>query len=307
MLASSEATEMDSVNELFSLSLQKPFKCFYDGCSKEYTNEVHLRRHIRTSHEEKTVLGAFTCSFPGCGQEFTNSSNMKRHFKVKHVQTPKFSCSECAKTYFRKNQLNKHLKSVHAIGDFKYFCIDCAKGFFNRQAHSKHLKSHLKKEDLRQCENCELSFKNWSDLVRHRREAHKIVQIGRFYCDLCPRVFNWKKSLRFHMKSHLKQEVEFFHCPHQNCSKFYSTKSNLTAHIRSKHEGMTYLCSICNINISTKQRFKQHMDRHVDPNTEIKESCLSLLVGLKMEEITNGCVNFGPKMAEVPTESELSE
>lgn len=306
-------TEMiRGINRALNLSFQKQFRCTAIGCIKEYSNEFHLRRHIRISHESKPTIEIFVCEHPNCNQEFTNRCNMKRHYRVKHIAAaPTYSCTECNTTFRRKNLLSKHLKIMHNIGEFKYTCKKCEKGFFFLPAYTKHTRTHNKKLKPRECDNCPLTFTKWSDLVRHRREEHKMVLIGEFFCDNCPRSFKWKKSLRFHMKVHLKHETDVFQCPHENCTKFYTTMSNLKAHIRSKHEGQRFLCTICNLNFSTKQRFEQHINRHFDPKTDIKESCLSLLVGLnvRMEKVEEtDCFKMqAPVNIDVPTESEISD
>lgn len=217
----------------------------------------------------------------------------------------KYPCTECNQAFHVKNLLHKHLKNIHNIGDFKYFCDVCQKGFFNKRTHEKHLKTHVKKETERPCANCELTFKKWSDLVRHRREAHRQIHQGTLICDLCSKVFNWKKSLRFHMKVH-QNEITVFQCTYKNCSKFYTTKSNLKCHIRSKHEGCHYYCTLCPSKFTTNQRLQEHVLRHTNMEfVGTKATPLSLLVGLKVEEIINNCYEI-PKI-DVPTESEISE
>lgn len=298
-------------NKVISIHFQKQFKCSFEGCGKEYSCDSHLRRHIRTSHEIKPVIGTFVCKDPKCGQEFTNISNMHRHFKTQHYLHYFFPCTECDSHFRRKMKLKRHMIEAHKIGEYKYTCGKCEQGFFDRPSFSKHAATHKQKEE-RPCDNCEQTFLRWSDLVKHRREVHKVKQIGRFYCDLCPRMFTWKKSLREHMKIHEKNRTSFFECTYVNCPKYYTTKSNLKAHIRSKHEGKKFKCSFCNLELSTKQRYEQHLKAHISPKKEVKDSCLALLLGLQMQHIVN--VKDETKLAiappmkiDVPTESEFSD
>lgn len=301
--------------ENFSNQFQKTHKCHYEGCDKEYSCDSHLRRHIRTSHEMKPIVGSYKCKDPKCGREFTNISNMHRHFKEQHWLHYYFPCTECDCHFRRRFKLKTHLMTVHKIGDFKYICAKCESGFFNRPSYLKHIATH--EEKLRRpCDNCELTFLKWSDLVKHKREAHKVVQTGRFYCDLCTRVFTWKKSLRAHMKVHEKVRSGVFPCYYENCSKFYTTKSNLKAHIRSKHEGKTFKCPVCSYELTTKQRYNQHLNAHLDLKHDAKDLSLSLLTGAKENFVEEVAVDSNipylfpvppPSKIEVPTESEVSD
>lgn len=271
----SEATKMITmINRACHFSFQKQFRCTVKGCVKEYSNDFHLRRHIRISHgPEATSIEIVICSFPGCNQEFTNASNMKRHYTVKHVatSTPTYTCFSCNMSFHRKYLLNKHLKLSHNIGEFKFECNQCTKGFFHLPAFKKHLVTHIKKSELRQCPNCDLNFTKWSDLVKHRREEHKTVIASNFYCDNCPRSFGWKKSLRFHMKVHQKHEKSSFSCTHENCTSVYTTQSNLNAHIRSRHEGKKFVCEICSMEFCTKSRYTFHVNRHILPADDLHD------------------------------------
>lgn len=298
-------------NETIINQFQKQHKCHFEGCNKEYSCDSHLRRHIRNSHEVRPTIGTFICKDPKCGQEFTNISNMHRHFRDQHYLPYFFPCTECDSHFRRKNKLRDHLIIVHHLGNYKYVCVKCELGFSNRPTFSQHLRTHKDKE-MRPCDNCELSFLKWSDLVKHRREAHKVVQTGRFSCDNCPKIFFWKKSLKVHMKIHEKKRTKSYKCHYSNCSKQYTTKSNLKVHIRSKHEGKKFKCSFCALELSTKQRFDQHCKAHLDCTKDVKDSNLSLLTGLKMqkacrEDTIGEIIVSPPANLEAHTESEFSD
>lgn len=303
------------INRGFPTHFQKNHKCHYGGCDKAYTCDSHLRRHIRASHELKTKIGSYKCKDGKCGQEFTSLSNMHRHFRDQHYSPVYFPCTECELSFRRKFKLNSHMIIVHNIGSYKYNCPTCEKGFFNRPSYLKHIRIHEEKP-IRSCDNCELTFTKWTDLVKHRREAHKRILIGRFSCDLCPRTFKWLKSLRVHMNVHLVKKTKIFHCPKESCAKSYSTKSNLKQHIRSKHEGKNFKCPVCASTLTTKQRYQQHLNTHLGVKTEqnLKESCLSHLTGVEVSvEVTENLelpyemIVPIPSKIELPTESEISD
>jgi uncharacterized Zn-finger protein len=232
---------------------------------------------------------------------------MNRHYKTAHEEPLPFKCKECEHRFRRKIQLKKHQKVAHDLGEYTYSCQVCQAGFFNLNLYGKHLVSHKVKE--RACDECGQSFPNWTQLVKHKRDGHNILR--RFQCDLCDKAFSRKPNLRQHMVLHLQKE-RVYACNYENCSKFYTAKRNLQAHIRSKHEGKHFMCEICKCKLSTKQKLDFHMEGHSDPvkSNILKKSNIAVLLGIqvhpKMEE---NLLEALPKsmLQETTTESEYSD
>jgi uncharacterized Zn-finger protein len=136
---------------------------------------------------------------------------------------------------------------------------------------------------VKECSDCHKNFDNWSQLVVHRKEEHKINRNNEFECDLCGKVLCRKPNIREHMKIHLATE-QVHSCPYENCSKFYSAKRNLNAHIRSKHEGgKKFLCNICKVSLSSNHRLQKHIAAHESNTpTTLKKSNIGFLLGIKL-------------------------
>lgn len=287
---------------------QKEFVCDIDGCSKEYINNSHLRRHQKTSHIAKPEIASFTCKQSNCYQMFTSKDSMNRHYRTHHVELLPQACSQCDERFRRKLQLKKHVILKHS-GDYPLKCEHCDKGFLNTFSYSRHLTTHKTVKD-RTCPDCNKTFVKWSLLVEHRRQVH--MNVPRFTCDVCSKTFFRKPNIKEHMRLHLSHE-KVFQCHYKNCSKFYNQKRNLNSHIRSKHEGKRWFCAICNQRKSTKQKLEQHMLAHLDPvnskrlnkKQTHKSSTIAQLIGVKLpQEVQEKLLN--DEAGEVVTESFLN-
>ena len=170
------------------------------------------------------------------------------------------------------------MKKNHDIGNYSYTCEKCGNGYFNKYSYLKHIKVH----DIKECTECHESFENWSQLVVHRRQEHRIDKKHDFECDICGKIFCRKPNIREHMKIHTSTEP-VYSCNYENCSKFYTAKRNLSAHIRSKHEGKKFLCNICKISLSSNHRLQKHIAAHESnsPKT-VKKSNIAFLLGVKL-------------------------
>ncbi|KAI9209373.1 uncharacterized protein BJ171DRAFT_595122 [Polychytrium aggregatum] len=91
-------------------SLDKPFVCKFEGCGKSYMKSYMLRQHqiIHTSERP------FVCTFEGCGRSFQSKSS-KAHHECTHASERSFKCPSCHKTFVRKDNLKKHLKTHMVI------------------------------------------------------------------------------------------------------------------------------------------------------------------------------------------------
>lgn len=214
----------------------------------------YLRRHFKVSHEKSPKI--FACSEESCGKKFRSEQFLKTHVLVVHLGEKPNSCTICEKKFARKYQLNDHL--AEHTGEYRFKCEICQKGFAHFHKYNRHKAIHNKKK----CDKCEKQFENWTDLVAHKRIEHQRTE---FKCEICDKNFCTKISLKVHSGVHnSKDESEVHQCEFENCPKFYFHKKNLDSHIRSKHKGMKFPCTIdgCETNLSTKQKLDQHLKWH---------------------------------------------
>ena len=132
------------------------------------------------------------------------------------------------------------------------------------QCDSKHRDTHkLKKHKvihhsnlprpLSECKTCGKQI-----LLSHMIKHNKIHgDRPDLFCSQCE--FTTKDS--YYMKDHERSHLEG-HIKCEKCEFSCTTKYYMKAHIKFKHEGVAYLCSICNHKTSTSSHMRAHEETH---------------------------------------------
>lgn len=215
---------------------------------------------MKNGHRDEKLPRTVGCIEPGCSACFTTETIMRQHYRNIHQQPKIYMCPECGEIFKRKQVLKRH-RFTHT-GVFPYTCATCGRGSINLKESKRHEASHNASRP-RSCEDCGKSFKSWSALVAHRKVA---LHSNEFKCEQCNRVFPVRSSLKYHLEIHKDQESrEVIECPFKDCPKFYFEKRNLTAHIRSKHEGTKFVCGFndCGRLLSSKTTLIKHLKLHL--------------------------------------------
>ncbi|KAI9193703.1 uncharacterized protein BJ171DRAFT_524288 [Polychytrium aggregatum] len=81
----------------------------------------------------------FACNFEGCNATFTRRQNLRSHQSC-HSNVRSHACTECNALFRRKQELLRHMRSVHGGEDAKAWgCPSCGKHFARADALRKHL------------------------------------------------------------------------------------------------------------------------------------------------------------------------
>lgn len=117
------------------------------------------------------------------------------------------------------------------------------------------------------CEICGITL-----TTKQSKTQHLTIHSGEllYECSLCSRKFRLKAYLKSHMNSHTG------HKPHQcvECGRAFADPSNLNNHRLAVHSQNTpYACSICAKKFKRKNRWKEHLQKHLeDSDQEIRAS-----------------------------------
>lgn len=132
-----------------------------------------------------------------------------------------FVCPECGKTFIKNCHLQKHLLSVHKIGEMPYKCNipQCGKGYVDAYALRMHMKQthHIDDEEKieslttsYQCDSCGQTFMDLQSLNVHRKTAHAVEG---FNCLQCGYSFRQKARYEAHVRR-AKCKPPCFVCRH---------------------------------------------------------------------------------------------
>lgn len=203
----------------------RPFKCVI--CSKSFMLKSQLKNHGFV-HQEVDVNSLYSCS--KCDFRSKWKKNFKKHI-VSCNEEYQFICEYCGKRYKIKSHFKLHLsthndsqqsrRKVAYLNEYKlrcdkkllmqenldnrmqqhninrtYDCKECGKEFASKISLVNHRRTHIVVEP---CHVCKKSFKTLymkkQHLITHSTEKPHT-------CDICGRVFKWKRNMVTHRKKH---------------------------------------------------------------------------------------------------------
>lgn len=168
------------------------YRCHQSFILSLRTLKVHMNRHHPVKVKAKTASTENKCSI--CQKTFANVYILRWHVDEIHGEV-KFSCDTCGKVFNRLANLKLH-QLVHD-DKMPCKCQICGKSFRTSSGVTLHVRTHTKEKPYK-CEICnEKAYSYNTDLKRHKRSAHGIVD-KTFPCSICERIFYEPKYLRRH-------------------------------------------------------------------------------------------------------------
>lgn len=248
---------------------EKPYECAQ--CSKRFSSDTNLRRHISDIHEQ---LKQFLCSM--CGKSFAQKSDLRIHISRMHLNDY-YSCSTCGKSYKSKYIVQQH-EITHLPEEEQEKLIACGKykrpkqnrlttNELTMQYYSKLMNTDQNFTDADKPIDPERPFRcNWcgkyfkSKAVRY---LHMRIHMGdkRYKCDVCDRKFTQNNQLQTHKRTHTGEKP--FKCEY--CEKTFACKKSCVAHMRLHTGEKPYRCELCSECFIDLNGLKRHRKK-VHPN-----------------------------------------
>nr|XP_034187607.1 zinc finger protein 14-like [Osmia lignaria] len=260
------------------------YKCKY--CTKRYTTEKSLQRHLLVHADKK-----FVCNV--CNMKFYREDRLQSHKnryghdenKISpEVQKPSdekstiklinswireeldsdneekgFPCKICGKSYDTKKSLSKHQLSTH--NSEEEGCASCGE-MCNCDEKDKEQKAN---EGLKpyKCSECNKSFDKEDKLQKHimnheRPKEQQDVDFKRFLCHICSKTFRQNTGLMFHMRTHTGYK------PHvcKYCGRGFASNSNRINHERTHTGDRPFVCHFCSAAFAKSCTLKAHITTH---------------------------------------------
>ena len=134
---------------------------------------------------------------------FTTEKNLSRHIEEVHEGIRNYKCNLCDKAFYRKWDLNQHIKSCQIY----YICETCSQTFCYKNALIQHEKKHNKRYkkfsqrrfNPSKCEYCLKVFQNTLKLHGHIWKVHQCAT--KHDCFLCKKSFQSFDDLNEHTKN----------------------------------------------------------------------------------------------------------
>ena len=232
----------------------RPYVCPHKPCTKAFLRSSHLKRHVQSAHSD---VRDYRCHHAGCGKAYATGTRLRRHLEAHNVREA-YRCKEpdCGLTFRKHSTLQSHQRTVHE-GKPALSCSLVLDGKVCGQGASSAYQLKLHRERCHRAErfSCtvckerdgedgqehDLTFTNYADFKTHNKTVHPPV------CNECGRKCRSARELARHFEMlHGAQgldERKIYVCSEPDCDKKYTTKSNLTAHVRQGHRtSRTVVC-----------------------------------------------------------------
>ncbi|KAJ2942538.1 hypothetical protein O0L34_g2006 [Tuta absoluta] len=135
-----------------------------DQCSKAFKTNAELKRHERSHTKERP----FICA--SCGNSYTQLSHLQEHNSKHHSAKEKsIKCEECFSTFYRKCDLERHMKTH--TGERPWKCELCPKAFTQKGNLVMHIKVHADDRPYA-CTECDKRFITQCKMKRHMHIKH---------------------------------------------------------------------------------------------------------------------------------------
>ena len=241
----------------------RPFKCPFAGCAKDYLEEKHLKQHVKGSHtqdrryvcDEQGCGRAFVTAtrlrrhaavhegaerfrcrgFPGCDLSFRKHQTLQRHVRTEHLRLPAFPCAShgCAAGFDTAGALRRHVEREH--GEARFWCDECSRS----RDRDGNVDGDGGIAAAERGESKGVGFTTMAQLQTHMRREH----VDCMFCDVrCGTQGQLERHIEMYHSGTTAEQRKTIPCSWEGCPKTFTRRNNLNMHVRTAHEGFRFVC-----------------------------------------------------------------
>nr|XP_020464032.1 zinc finger protein 358-like [Monopterus albus] len=241
-------------------------------CRKGFTSQEDLKDHLSKTHFEDEFYECDLCKrvFTSlkvceyhvklhkcmldvvcevCGRNFSSPKSLARHRKKMCHRSLK--CTDCTKTFTKKNALLKH--SFSHLGLLPYTCVRCRCHF----RLAKLYRQHKCIPDRVHCVACLREFPSQEDFQQHKKDTgcwgNQEPKGDEIRCLECGQRFDTSEELKKHAGAH--QRV--LKCA--ECGKGFRSALLLMSHMGGHAGNSPCLCQRCGLGFPHQQNYDGHL------------------------------------------------
>ena len=199
-----------------------------------YSEEVVITKHKQSGHRRDGPQ----CAPVAKSAESVNE-NLERH--MESLKVSEIQCEKCQEEFVNQSDLDRNMKNKHSK---QWNCDQCDFQANNRAIlmnHCKLTKGHLPSRQnqrsgqtgVLECYTCKSEFRNYHDLMTHRKEEHPSHKKCRYFL---------QGSCNFS-----KEECWYLHEDGSN---------------HANNPDVSFQCNVCKINFTSIPELKKHMEKH---------------------------------------------
>lgn len=164
------------------------YKCA--TCNKEFKMKATYKAHMR--------FHTNYCVCESCGKRCRNNNQLQEHKRARHGLGRIHKCAYCEYSSATKEALTIHER--RHTGERPYICDHCGATFHRRSNLVQHIAIHLPEKNF-QCALCSKLEKSHKRLQIHVYNRHRLRELYRFICPLCPKTY----LNVYHVRRHLSR------------------------------------------------------------------------------------------------------